>query len=1194
MTGAGAFARIKLMVAVFATTISFFSTAADVSGRRMVWAHYVPWLTPDNASQMSDRFYDFPQFDVGDDPFRAEIERAMSEGIDGFFNDMVAHPGGSTSFWDLRPFLKAAEGTPFQFGICLDAKIPVEQQVKELVKMLSAYGDHPNYPKWGDRYVVDTYTFFAWSPDEWRAIRKGCAEAGYPIYVIANIETGYTAYSDAKLDPYAGLVDRAYFFSNNGTAFTGFKSLETENREAADWCARHGAKFMPCLWPGYYGGWLNGRCSYYQPFLGFDALLRRWNCAQTLGCDWLHVTTWNDHDETTLQSRRLTTGNPAIVRAMADAFKGRPVAAHADIQFAYLRETIPGTVLRIETMRLPSSDDAAIEVCGILRDLEGEAVAELSPRKLSGDWDRGEWLVPTAALAGSPVLTPEFSVTGRDGTRRVTTPPVFLVTPFLRNPETVKVSVNDRRAVRNGFGLDWKDGVLEGYCAFEGEVPLKRAVLYRNDRPVTAFVHGRKTVLPVALSGEGRVDLQVSGGRIACAVKSFETNGAPNFAWTETQLVSKMTPLWMKMSARIETDENALLTLIDNDVKRSISPRDLVRFALFKSGKATLRLAPDGTLYNLPPLNEKRGKLDLSVWSEKPDPTDAFWVEFEFADGTFAESRVKYPFAEARHPVRLNVVETAVTLDHTSGAAGLPDTRVFLTPDADLPICKSRVTEAEVSPLSIRRERFDFSNAPMDRPKLPQRRWPMGPFRLSCAFTPLAQDGADHAILQKGGWNEGPELRLLADGRLEAVFAGGAGTNAFSHAVKSAKPLVRGQKVRIGLVNDGRTFTLSLDGAVQGECRLPPLRAYGNLSPSIGGGINGKDPSVGLLHDLEFSGDPQSELEVERLSLNPIFTDHMVFAEGKPMRIFGTGLGPVTVTFRGKSVRARSLGGEWMAELPPATAGGPFELEVDLGGRKSVLRDVCVGEVYLMSGQSNMQFVLSRSSVKPSAYVDEPRLRCFGVSRVEPGAGLRSEEGWRPCGKANAAQWSTLAYLVGLERVRRRGVPVGMVVCAQGASVLRSWIPETMCTEPRFAIDPKEMHFDFRSPVYSLWNGPGFLYKNMFEKLVPFSFSRTVWYQGESDTGPGGSRYYANMLAAMIDRWRGDLRDSDLPFTVVQIADLDSRRDEHWRGVQLAQEKVAGLASRVTVVKSADVSCTTDIHPPDKTALARRIAESQE
>ena len=1159
-------------------------SAADVSGRKMVWAHYVPWLTPDNASQMSDRFYDFPQFEVGTDPFRAEIERAMAEGIDGFFNDMVAHKGGMTSFWDLRPFLKAAEGTPFQFGICLDAKIPVDQQVKELVKMLSTYGDHPNYPKWKDRYVVDTYTYFAWSPDEWRAIRKGCADAGYPIYVIANIETGYTAYSDAKLDPYAGLFERAYYFSNNGCAFTGWKPMETEFDAAAAWCARHGAAFMPCLWPGYYGGWMNGRCCYYQPFLGFGALMRRYDWSRTQRTDWLHVTTWNDHDETTLQSRRLATGNPPIVRAMSAEFKGAAPAARTEVVFAYLRETMPGTLLRLEAMRLPSADAAPVEVSGKLLDREGKALAELPARTLAGNWNRGEWVVSTTALAASPVLVPQFTV----GSRTVTLPPVFLVTTCLKNPETVKISVNDRRAVKSGFGVEWKDGILSGYCAFESDVELKRAVLYRNEHPVTAFTRGKGTVLPVYFNGNGNLELGVANGRVACAVKSFETNGAPHFAWNESRIVSRMAPGWMRHTARIETTDATELTLKIGNDSRKVTPRQLAAGRPIRIGTAQIRLSIDGTLYDLPPVGGKRDKLELSVWSEKPEPTDAFWVEFEFADGTFAETRVKYPFATGDEPVEMDVVETAVTLEQTSGASGLPDAKVFLTPEAELPVRGTRVVPARVSPFSIRRERFDFENAPMARPALPQRRWPMGAFRFTCAFTPLATDGAAHPILVTGGWNEGPELALRTDGRLEAKFAS---EGKFAYAVKTREPLAHGKKARITLVNDCRAFRLFLDGVEQGCCAVDPVRVYGNLSPTIGAGINGTNPTVGLLHDLEFSGDPKTPLAAERLALNPMFTDGMVFAAGLPMRVFGTGLGEVTATFRGKSARAVSSGGAWLVELPPAEAGGPFELEVDFGGRKVTLKDVCVGEVFLMAGQSNMQFTLGRSAVKPADYVDEPRLRCFAVSRVEPGDDLRSDEGWQRCAKAGAGRWSALAYLVGLERVRATGRPVGMVVCAQGASVLRSWLPEAMCAEPRFAIERKDMHYDFVSPIYSQWNGAGFLYKNMFEKLIPFSFSRAVWYQGESDTGPGGARYYADMLAAMIGRWRADLRTPALPFTVVQIADLDARRDDKWRGVQAAQLAVPEKCAGVKVVKTADISCTNDIHPPDKLPLAKRISE---
>ena len=85
---------LRQAVAAFAAACAFSLLAADVSERKMVWAHYVPWLTPDNASQMGGRFYDFPQCEVGKDPFRAEVLRALDQGIDGFFNDMAPPRSG--------------------------------------------------------------------------------------------------------------------------------------------------------------------------------------------------------------------------------------------------------------------------------------------------------------------------------------------------------------------------------------------------------------------------------------------------------------------------------------------------------------------------------------------------------------------------------------------------------------------------------------------------------------------------------------------------------------------------------------------------------------------------------------------------------------------------------------------------------------------------------------------------------------------------------------------------------------------------------------------------------------------------------------------------------------------------------------------------------------------------------------------
>lgn len=854
----------------------------------MVWAHYVPWYTPDNASQMSHRFHSYPQEGVGANPFREEIDRALAQGIDGFFHDMVAHPDGVTSFWDLRPFLRAAEGTPFQLGICLDAKTDVAHQVAELVKMLSTYGDHPNYPKWKGRYVVCTYTFLRWTPEEWHAIRKGCEEAGFPLYLIANVETGFNAFDAKALKPYAGTFERAYHFAFYGMDRLRRKSIERETEACAAFCREHGAVYMPCVWPGYFGAWMMGVNCFYQPFCGFDTAQRRFDTWRLVPeADWLHLTTYNDHGETSLMPRRLVTGNRAIIRAMADEFKGEPIPEKGEVVFAYLREVIPGTVQRFEAMRLPCADGAAaVSVAGVLRDADGRIVATLPEKTFDAEerWPRIEWLVPTTALAESPVLVPEFTVRRGDAlTRAVRMPRVHFVTGWLEDPVTVKVSESDCGAVEAALAVSYTNGVLRARCDFSTGKAIRRAILFRNDRPVTAFAPSSRKVLNLLISGTGDIELRTEGGaRIIGAVKQGETNGAPNFVWNENRILSRKTPGWAMISTRIEAEADDPLVFSSNGKSVRFTPAGLVasgcpsrpgRFSppgTIAGGEARpsngcIWLDEEGVAYNLPPLGALAGTLSAEVWMTPPDENDAYWVELELADGSFAESDIVYPFAKMREPVAMNVVETPVTLDHPSGATGIPGDRVFLTPEPDWPVRETRVVEAHVSPLAIRRARFDFSGEPPPRPMLPHRCWPMGPFSLICRFTRLVQDGsAAGKIIGPEGWNEGPELSLLEDGRLEAAYVGGNilgagdpndfGQNIFRFTVQSVKPLKPGRMVGIAFTGDGKTLRLMIDGEPQSETSMPPVRVYGNLTPVPGEGVNGENPKTGLLHSLEFAG----------------------------------------------------------------------------------------------------------------------------------------------------------------------------------------------------------------------------------------------------------------------------------------------------------------------------------------------------
>ena len=854
--------------------------AADVSGRRMVWAHYVPWYLPGDASLLAHTFHSFPQDQVGDDPLREEIGRAMALGIDGFFNDMVAsREGGETSYWDLRPFLKAAEGSPFLFGICLDRKVSPEYQVRELVRMLSTYGDHPNYPKFHGRYVVCTYTFLSWKADEWRVIRQECEKAGFPLYLVANVATGFTAFDAARLTPYAGTFERAYHFGLYGMARGLRKSQEQETAECAAFCREHGAAYMPCVWPGYYGAWMMGVNCFYQPFCGFGTAQRRFETWRLVAdADWLHLTTWNDHAETALMPRRLVTGNRAVVRAMSDEFKGASLPDKDNVAFAYLREVIPGTMLRIEAMRLPTASDGVTLVSGCLRDVGGNAVCEL-PEKAFGTkgWPRVEWLVSTTHLAESPLLVPEFTIRRDDAMRTVRAPRIFIAAGWLSDPVTVKVSENDCANVDSSLFVAYSNGLLRARCNYAAEKAARRIVLYRNDRPVTSFRPSSGKTLNLVFTGNGTIELKSEGrARIVQAVKLFAKNGTRDFTWTTNRVLSLRTPGWSKLSACVEAEADDVLTFSCGGNTTRFTPQELFASArhvpptrwsppgIVAGGNvvpqgARIWLDEEGAAYDLPPLVMEGGSLSAEVWMSPPGENDAYWVEFEFADGSFAESGVVYPFAKTLEPFSMNILETPVTLDHPSGATGAPDSKVFLTPEPDWPMRETRIVEAKISPLAVRRASFDFQGEPMRRPMLPHRCWPMGPFRLVCHFTRLSEDGESVGrIVGVDGWNEGPELTLLTDGRIEAAYCGGSefGPAKFRYVVQSLAPLETGRKTEIAVASDGRTLMLWVAGELQAETAMPPIRVYGNLTPVLGEGVNGEKPTTGLLHDLEIEGSP--------------------------------------------------------------------------------------------------------------------------------------------------------------------------------------------------------------------------------------------------------------------------------------------------------------------------------------------------
>lgn len=322
------------------------------------------------------------------------------------------------------------------------------------------------------------------------------------------------------------------------------------------------------------------------------------------------------------------------------------------------------------------------------------------------------------------------------------------------------------------------------------------------------------------------------------------------------------------------------------------------------------------------------------------------------------------------------------------------------------------------------------------------------------------------------------------------------------------------------------------------------------------------------------------------MHLAPIFTDGMILQANKPIRIFGSGGGHLHIELNGLVHDSDIVAGSWCIELGTLPYGGPYELKAELDGIGRTLRDVYLGDVYLLSGQSNMQFRLRESNFPETDIEAFPKLRLFACERMEAGEAFHPEDGWVSCTKENAGGWSCIGYIVGRYLMKKRNTAVGHIACYQGAAAIQAFLPDRVFSGGRFII-PESERYDMAYP----WNGGhSQLYDYMIKPLLPYSMAAVLWYQGESNCSDKESRIYGDMLNTLIDVWREDFKDPDLRFVIVQIADFEPRLGDAWSRIQQAQLK-AGNRTNVDTIISADICERDMIHPVSKTALSRRIAD---
>ncbi len=323
------------------------------------------------------------------------------------------------------------------------------------------------------------------------------------------------------------------------------------------------------------------------------------------------------------------------------------------------------------------------------------------------------------------------------------------------------------------------------------------------------------------------------------------------------------------------------------------------------------------------------------------------------------------------------------------------------------------------------------------------------------------------------------------------------------------------------------------------------------------------------------------------VTLNSIFASNMILQAGAPVRFFGDGEGKVAITLNGVRTEVVSSG-EWLIEFDAIDYGGPYDILVELDGVFSMLRNVFFGDIILLGGQSNMQFKLWQSSEPKENYRANENVHLFTVDRMEQSEEhFSSRDGWVPLSLENAPHFSAIGYYVAsaLATPNRK---IGLIACYQGASVIQSWMPREVALMPEFEIENRFGDHE----CYPVWNDDGVLWDNMIKKILPFSMSSVLWYQGESNASKDESDIYLDMLSAMIGAWRLHFKNDTLKFVVIQLADHLDRAGYAWQKIQAEQLRAQDEIPYVKTVICRDVCDNIDIHPKEKDILSSRVCDA--
>ncbi len=333
------------------------------------------------------------------------------------------------------------------------------------------------------------------------------------------------------------------------------------------------------------------------------------------------------------------------------------------------------------------------------------------------------------------------------------------------------------------------------------------------------------------------------------------------------------------------------------------------------------------------------------------------------------------------------------------------------------------------------------------------------------------------------------------------------------------------------------------------------------------------------------------QVSMAKVALPSIFGNNMVLQRDSQVLLWGWGSPSEEVTivssWDNKTYSVKTdTSANWKIELTTPQAGGPYKLTIKGHDSEISLENILIGEVWLCSGQSNMEWSANSgidNAAEEIANANNANIRLFTVDKRTSQTPQDDLSGnWEVCTSESMQNFSAVAYFFARRLKEKIKITIGLNYSSWGATCAEVWTPEIVFNER----EDLRKEAEKIEPNQWVTTEPTVLYNAMIAPLTPFKIGGAIWYQGESNTANAAS--YEELLTAMIGSWRGKW-GYDFPFYFVQIAPFNYGTTEQGVIVRNEQRKALRFPKTGMVVIS-DICTVDNIHPKNKQDVGLRLA----